>query len=785
MKEIKASKKAPKKAKRIASFKDVIGEHFVALFHDDIAVDPHNLYTLFALKAEDKSLVLDLHTGFLYLNEAETFTPVPYEAFANYLKKGGKGAGKYKHLSEKNWRDLTDKQKALAIEEYHHPAPVERMYPTDVTPPDFEAYYIKISDADGEQSVYLRNVGQEKWRVFFARSFGTHLGFDTYACSEYTLKELLSGKGRYAKSGKLDCADRLLGIDEVQYLSAFMPNVHEKKRKNALALAADDAGALEVTAYYWKEEKSVPCADENYVLGLFTALKEIARCSVELEGVRISKIRNLEDDIALSTDEEVPQADENGDENTPAQSESPTAPADETEAAPVEEAAVPQAQEQPQESSQAEELPQETLSAEAAPAEETAELLDAARREEFAQAPQEPAPEEVAADESETPEPKAETTVPKPAEEKAPRKTEKKGLFSRLKNRKAKTAEKEITAAEAQQPLQEEQPLQMPQVGQAEPAEGLNVSDNTPEQTEHPASEAVPETPSAEPQPVAAAVSFTAEEARNIIEQSPEQELLVEDDENTPAQEAETAAADESAQTESESASAEPEQVSETAPTSEATPAADDVPPEQPVEEPAAEAVQSPAQSESEAQAPAPVKVKRHSQKAKEKKQSEKAAVRYDLPQLISAYVASGKRKSHKKEITGALAAAPLIVPIHANNIEDADLVYISKQAYEMCKTKIIPFVMMDDKQALLPGDENASLREGVMVKTVLNKGKTYIPVFADFKSAKQVFGQNETFGIFTLKNISTHIAHNESVEGITVHPGTLNIKIGKDELNK
>ena len=109
------------------------------------------------------------------------------------------------------------------------------------------------------------------------------MGFDAYACSEYALKDLLAGKDRRAKSGKLDFADRLLGIDEVQYLSAFMPNVHEKKRKNALALTGNDSGASEVTAYYWKEGKSIPCADEDYVLGLFTALKEIACCSVELE----------------------------------------------------------------------------------------------------------------------------------------------------------------------------------------------------------------------------------------------------------------------------------------------------------------------------------------------------------------------------------------------------------------------------------------------------------------------------------------------------------------------
>ena len=89
MREIKSSKKAPKKVKRIASVKDVIGESFVALFHDDIAIDPHNIYPLFQLKGENTKLVLDLHTGALYLSAGEGYTPVSYDELPQYLKKGG------------------------------------------------------------------------------------------------------------------------------------------------------------------------------------------------------------------------------------------------------------------------------------------------------------------------------------------------------------------------------------------------------------------------------------------------------------------------------------------------------------------------------------------------------------------------------------------------------------------------------------------------------------------------------------------------------------------------
>lgn len=846
MKEIKASKKASKKVKRIASFKDVIGENFVALFHDDVAIDPDNIYKLFQLKDENDALVLDLHTGALYLLKDDTYTPVSYDEMPFYLKKGGKGSGKYKHLSEKNWRDLTDKEKALAIEAYHHPAPVLRQYPTNVTPPDFEAYYIKIGDADGEQSVYLRNVGQEGWRVFFAHSFGMHLEFDTYACSEYTLKEMLSGKGRYVKSGKLDCADRLLGIDEVQYLSAFMPNVHEKKRKNALALAGDDSGASEVTAYYWKEGKSIPCADENYVLGLFTALKEIACCSVELEFAD----EDEEETTVLPEPAGVDMTVETEQTETPRTPEPDEAEdlAD-LQAPEVEETRILRQRAQTVEDEAEPTEPENTDTIEPKPAvippEETAQLLESARRVEFEEtvpaeesvAPateetdadeitvQEDTADENTADETAAQTPEAATTAPTSAEEKPHRKKEKKGLFSRLKNLKPK-ATAEITEPET--PLQPEtdtafetpvaEDLHEPGEPPQEAVEVPETPDMMAEEAVTPPTEAETVEPETAPEPAVVTVPVIGEETAEDLEQQPVTEPLAEDDENTSAEEA---AERDTAKTEAEPPLV--EAINEEAPLalegeqqptpSQPTDTTDNEPEctqesmqsEEPVKEPATEAEQVSAQSEgaadapaeaevsaqsesapdASAEAPAPVRVKKHRLGAKENKQSEKAAVRFDLPQLISAYVASGKRKVHKKEIVDALPAAPLIVPIHAHNIDDADLVYISKQAYEMCKTKIIPFVMMEDKQALLPGEENAALREGVMVKTVLNKGKTYIPVFADFKSAKQVFGQNETFGIFTLKNISTHMAHNESVAGITIHPGTLNIKIHKEEFYK
>ena len=789
MREIKASKKAPKKVKRIASVKDVIGESFIALFHDDIAIDPHNIYPLFQLKGENTKLVLDLHTGALYLSAGEEYTPVSYDELPQYLKKGGKGSGKYKHLSEKNWRELTDKKKAAAIEAYHHPAPVERVYPINVTPPDFEAYYIKISDTSDEQSVYLRNVGKDVWRVFYAKSFGTTLGWEPYTSSEYTLKDLLIGKERRAKSGKLDCADRLLGIDEIQYLSAFMPNVHETKRKNAWALATDESGEKIVTAYYWKEGKSIPCADEDYVLGLFTALKEIACCSVLLHFE--------EDDEQESEIQSVAQAEPEFVDAVNTQTD----------------------QAQPEEQTAASEMPTRK---DTAPEPTPIETLNEVRLAEFAAVP--PVEDETNTAEETV---QIETDLPAKAPVEENTKAPKKGLFSKLRKQKRKHIQE--SAPEKEASLSPEAAV----TGVTEACESAVYEEKAPlpVRTESPVPAGAEETVAeAQPQSEAAQeLKEASEEIADVVQpQTVPEERQEPDETQKETEEREPKNTSENQELEPVQAPQEPEQVPESEKGEELTtaireeavpetqeddisPALDPVPEAAEAEsgetEPeaietahnestqtkeAAEGAQaSQPESESEqptapAQAPAmqPVKMKRRrAVLAKEEPVAEKLQARFDLPQLISAYSASGKKRARKKELMEALAYAPLIVPISVLNYTDTSLVYVSKQAYHLCKAKIIPFVLMADKQALLPDDENQALREGVMVKTVLNKGKTYIPVFADFKTAKQVFGTNELFGIFTLKNIVSHLSHNESVQGITINPMGINLKIEKNEL--
>ena len=541
MKAIKASKKVPKKVKRVTSIKDVIEQEHIALYHDDMAIDPENMYALFDLKTDpDCSLRVDLHNGELYLYNGEAYQSVPYAAMPAYLKKGGKGSGKYKHLNENSWQRLTDKARAEEIARYHNPQPVEHVYPSEVTPPDFEAYYIKVFDGTDEKSVYLRDVGAEHWRVFYAKTFGGRLAFNAYECSEYALKDLLLGKERKAKSGKYDFADRLLDIDEVQYLSAFMPAEHERKRKDALALAADDEQSVEVNAYYWKGGKCVACADEDYILALFSALEEIARCSVLLtyqdEDEALEEAAELVEDAAVETES-------------------------------AESVCVPEESEFEQAEAEPEESELEQIEAEA---EETASAQDEIPEERTADF------EEVNARPAAV-EPEAEDIAAPPAQEQQqaqkPQKKSKSGIFAFFKKKKKKTVTEESEAESAEveaEPVQAELEPEEVETLQvvAEPEKTEPAQDEVePEETETEQAEAEPE--ESEPEQIEAEAEETepAQAEAEPEETEPEQ-AEAEPRETEPEQvEAEQEEAEpeqveaEQEETEPEQAEAEPEEI--------------------------------------------------------------------------------------------------------------------------------------------------------------------------------------------------------------------------------
>ena len=505
-----------------------------------------------------------------------------------------------------------------------------------------------------------------------------------------------------------------------------MPAEHERKRKNALALAADDAQTLEVTAYYWKGGKCIACADEDYVIGLYRALEEIARFSVIFESAN-------EDISALEEEESADLQEKNRSE------------------APSEEVAAEQAKTQESEeglsqqtgSGESEEIadtaPSETPEAEETDTAQTAsEAPDTATTEQLhkaAEALHAPTDGVLQEEQSEKAEEESE-----PVENEKQKKS-RKGVFAFLKKKKKDDETTEKTEAEP-----EEAEVEQGEAA-AEEAEVEQV-EVEPEETEAEQDEAEPE--EAEVEQVEVEPEEAEAEPGEAEPEEPEAEQVEVEPEETEAEQAETAPEE-----------AEVEQ-------------AETAPEEAEVEQGEAE---SEASKPAQVQKPLRIRGKKHKAKYKIK------TVRFDLPQLLSAYAASGKKKAHKKEILEALECSPLIVPISAENIEDTSLVYISKQANALCGLKIIPFVMMADKQALLPGEENEALRRGVMVKTVLSKTKTFVPVFADFKAAQQVFGTNEIFGIFTLKNIVSHMSHNDSVKGIMLNPMSLNLKIDKEEL--
>lgn len=701
MKSAKLRAKAPKKAQRIGSRKDVIGEEFIAVFHDDYKLCEENLYTLFELKEPEGALLrLDLHNGALYICTEKESIAASYEDMPLYLKNGKKGAGKYKHLNEKNWQSLTDKNKAEALAQYRSPEPVVREYPTNVTPPDFEAYYIEYDDGKNTQCVYLRNVGDDDFRALYAKcaESAKPLPFIAYACSEYTLKDILSGKDRRSKSGAFDCCDRKLGIDEIQYLSAFMPNVHELKRPKGKPDLYINDGKEYINAYYWKGGKSVACADEDYVISLFESLKELARCSVILE------ISDEEDDALAA---ELPQAE-----------------AEQPEEEKAQEVNEPEDLAEAQEESAEEETEPETLQ-EAAEAEPEQDKLEEEKTE-AEPAISEPEQEDTA-DAEQPDEQPAEQTEGKP-------KKHKKGFFSALKKKKENKGE----------PVEQEK------------EETANES----------ALEEIPVT----------------------FEGLAEEILTDEQEKAEPEKEAEP----ESEAQETESAEAEPEpaqdkEETETQPLKEET---EDVKEE---EEPVSELPSENAEDEDgQLSLFAPEEMKEITSAQAENEQKvelweQKKSAEFDLAELISAYSAAAGRKKAKirEQILQKLPYCPLVVPISAQNFDDSDLVFVSKQAVVLCEDKTEPFIALAGKKALMPFEENKQLRQGVMVKTVVNKGKTFIPIFSDFKTAKQIFGENEKLGVFTLKNLISHISRTKVIEGITVNPGAVNLKFSLEDLVK
>ena len=791
MKAVKTKIKVPKKAERIPSTKDVVGESFIALFHDDLRLCEENLYTLFELKNEKECVLkLDMHSGELYLFKEGKPEKIDYSYFPTLQKNGGKGAGKYKHLNEKNWKTLVDKSRLIEIFDYHNPRPVLRSYPTDVTPPDFEAYYIKLYEGESEKCVYLRNVGEDNWRVFYAESFGEPLGFEPYALSEYVLKDILSGTDRRSAKGQLDCFDRLVGIDEIQYLSAFMPNVHEAKRPKGLPLASDDEGKLIVNAYYWKKFKSVPCADEDYILSLFNSLKEIAVNSVELEFEDDDEQDDLEDilnEIARGSKEIHPEA-------RPQEQISEAEPKADEEAESNDEAILteqiealenPERAEQPE----AEQLsePEQTLSKKTEPEEEkqTKEEKPAkkkrfslfGKKKKQARA-QEQQPEAVSE---------------QPAEEQEPEKVqevsgeEKPSLIGETGEEVFVQADNETEVDEKAEPFESEiiSPPSETEQTDTEPEEVASTHTEPEEpEKETPAPVTLEEIPTSfvsladellGTKPAKAGELPDKEEETAAEEPSPEPEeefkLEYEPEEKQAAfdkaePEGEAESEEPQAEEQSESTRAEAEEPSQA---------------EEPTKE-SAEPKTANAEPRGEAEKTAealPKQAEKVSSKEKKGERGRESTAFFELSSLVGAYSVAGRKKAKiKGEIIKALPFSPLIVPITAQEYSEAELVYVSKQCFKLCGDKIIPFTLMSDKTALLPTEENASLRKGVMVQTLVNKGKAYIPVFSDFKSAAQIFGANEKFGMFTLKNLLTHISSSETIQGITINPGTVNLKL-------
>ena len=842
MKDTVHTKKAPKKAKRISSLTDVIEEGYLALFGDDIVLKEQNVFPLFALKSDPAtSVCIDLHTGTLYLHTGAQYVAAEYAEMPGFLKNGGKGAGKYKHLNEKNWQDLTDKKRAQEIFEYHYPTALERIYPTDVTVPDFEAYYISAISGGVEKSVYLRSVGQDCWRVFFAKAEPGAPEFNSYSCSEYVLKEILAGNDRRTKSGKIDCCDRRLGVDEVQYLSAFMPNVHATKRPKGKPQAQQ--GDISYVAYYWKGDKSIACADEAYIPGLLQALEEIARCSVILEFAEDSEEakepaqaeesrepvppESAAEEVSL-TEAVAPQAEQKAEEKAPRQSletaeaaestSEPELPESEPVVLQAEDAAQPEAAAAPE---QAQEMPPqpEQEAAETAAAESPAQPEEKAEKGKqgffarFKNKKHKPAPKQQAEPEPQ-PEPEPELQPEAQLEEQLEKQPEEQleeqvvaEPEEQFEEQATEEPEEQLEEQAAEEPEEqlEEQAAEEPEE-QLEEQAAEELEEQLEEQTVAEPEEQLEEQAVAEPeeQLEEQAVAEPEEQLEEQAAEEPE-EQLEEQAAEEPEEQLEEQAAEEPEEQLEEQAVEEPEEQLEEQDAEEPEEQLEEQVTEQPEEKREEQTAEKPeeqlekqATEEQPDEQPEPQPEKQPEPQPERqpklrplpkrvRKAGTKAAMasgaNFELPQLVSAYSASSRKKAIKKELVSALPSCPLIVPISAVNMEDNRYVYVSKQAAALCGERIVAFVLLAEKFPLLPGEENSEQRKGVMVKTVMNQSKTYIPVFSDFKTAAQVFGTKEKFGIFTLKNILNHMERNPSVAGITINPGAVKLKLTKQEL--
>lgn len=620
-----------------------------------------------------------------------------------------------------------------------------------VTDFDVEAYYIKKRDEHGEQSAYLRKIGEDI-RVFYAEIVGASLPFIAYTLSEFSINELLIGKDRRAHLETIVLADKLLADGEKEYILSVVPETHPAKRKAGISGAQTDDESEEYTAFYWKNNKSVPCADEEYIPELFERIK-----TAVFSNITLMEVAESEEEKKAQEIEENPEEEQIIEEILDRQSE--------------EDAVV-------------EDIFDEIL-----------EEGDIFEQEDAEQKDEAPASEEIETEEIHNIE--QSDSEPKNLEEKPVSKKKEKHkkkkrafLFSRKKKEKKKVGESE------------EEPKQASEIEKSEEPE-QPVEDETPaiEQGED-----LIEEKSEQPE--------AKESAKEALEEQSEEDTIIEEVAQPEEQEErEQAQNEEAPEPEEPAENPQPEPVEET-PVPEKpkktkkrekssffSRKSKKAPAKKKVGEPEKEYKKSKKKEvfkqESKAEEIAelkepddfevveklevePVTAKPEPEKDEEDLFEEKQTLTL-IEILDAAQITNYEMEKYLPYLKAALKSTVFAVPITDESGEAYDKIFVSKKSAQMLDISVLK--IPDECELIMPDTDKPELRRSIKLKTIVAHSKTFIPVFTDYEMFTQVFGKVQRAALFSFSNLYSQVKKDDMIKGVILNPEINDLVIFEDEM--
>lgn len=620
---------------------------------------------------------------------------------------------------------------------------------------DVEAYYIKKRDEHGEQSAYLRKIGEDI-RVFYAEIVGARLPFIAYTLSEFSINELLIGKDRRAHLETIVLADKLLADGEKEYILSVVPETHPAKRKAGLSGAQTDDESEEYTAFYWKNNKSVPCADEEYIPELFERIK-----TAVFSNITLMEVAESEEEKKAQEIEENPEEEQIIEEILDRQSE--------------EDAVV-------------EDIFDEIL-----------EEGDIFEQEDAEQKDKAPASEEIETEEIhniEQSDSEPKTLEEKPVSKKKEKHKKKKraSLFSRKKKEKKKVGESEEEPKQISESENSEQPE--PPVEDETPAieQGEDLIE---EKTEQPKAK---------------------ESTEEALEEQPEEDTIIEEgaqqeEQEESLEESEQVQNEEAPEPEEPAENPQPEPVEETpvpekpkkskkrkksplfSRKSKKAPAKKKVgEPEKEYkkskrkkvikEEPEAEEIAELKEPDDfevvERLEIEPVPAKSEPDKDEEDLFEEKQTLTL-IEILDAAQITNYDMEKYLPYLKAALKSTVFAVPITDESGEAHDKIFVSKKSAQMLDISVLK--IPDECELIMPDTDKPELRRSIKLKTIVAHSKTFIPVFTDYEMFTQVFGKVQRAALFSFSNLYSQVKKDDMIKGVILNPEINDLVIFEDEM--